>query len=409
MKKLLFTGFLCFAVTISFAQKKAVNSAKNEIKGSTPNIAEARNAIKEALTNPETANEAETWFVAGQVEDKQFDMERTKEVLGQKPNEDVMYGALEGTLPYFIKASELDQLPDAKGKVKPKYLKDVRARIRANRQFYVNAGIYYYEKENYQKAYENFKLFGDIPKMEIFNDDKWTIVSTDTAEIQIRYYAGLAAALIPDNKGAIGIFSEIKDSGFNENDVYQRLCYLYNQAEDSVLFEKTVKEGFTKFPTEPYYVLNLINLSIAGGKEGEAIAYLESAIAQSPNNSQLYDVMGQVYESKKDYENAIVNLQKALELEPDNKEALSHIGRVYFNMGVDTRSKADSNSDAAKSKADSQKSLDYFKQAMPFFEKAYSLSPDSKDAIYALRSIYYNLGMGDQYEKMDALYNAGNQ
>ena len=42
---------------------------------------------------------------------------------GQQPNEPVMYEALYGILPYFRKAYELDQLPNEKGKVKPKYTK----------------------------------------------------------------------------------------------------------------------------------------------------------------------------------------------------------------------------------------------------------------------------------------------
>jgi len=34
------------------------------------------------------------------------------------------------------------------------------------------------------------------------------------------------------------------------------------------------------------------------------------------------------------------------------------------------------------------------------------LKADDSDAIFALRSIYYNLEMGTEFEKMDALYNA---
>ena len=405
MKRFIITGVLCLLVGFSFGQKKAVTTAKNEIKGTKPNFTEARSLIKDALTNPETANDAETWYIAGQIENKQFDAERTKEILGQKANDEVMYGALEKIIPYFLKAAELDQLPDAKGKVSPKFLKDIRANIRANRPFYINAGIYAHEQEDYRKSYENFKLFGDIPTMDMFKDEKWVIAEGDSAEIQIRYYAGLAAFLIPDYQASIDMFNKVKDKGFNENEVYRRLSEAYSQLGDSVSFGNIIREGFTKFPGEEYYVLNLINMSINSGQSTEVvISYLEKAIGQNPENAQLYDVLGQIYEMDKNSDQAIKNMNKAIEIEPDNIDFLSHIGRVYFNLGVETRVLADETSDINQSRVIAKESQDFFRQAMPFFEKVFKIDSTNSSAIFALRSIYYSLNMNDQYEKMDALY-----
>jgi len=414
MRKFVFTGLLCFLVSLSFGQKKVVSSVKNELKNTPPNFTDARGLIKDALTNPETANDAETWYVAGQIEDKQFDNERNLEILGKQPNEEVMFSALESVLPYYLKAVALDQLPDAKGKIKPRFTKDIRSSVRANRSYYINAGLYAYENKNYQKAYDNFKLFGDIPTMDLFKGEKWDIANGDTTELQIRYYAGLAASLIPDHQGAIAMYDEIRNKGyvansiFTESDIYQRLSYEYNQIDDSASFEKIIKEGFTKFPGEEYYVSNLINLSINSGNFDEAISYLNKAISQHPENAQLYDVMGQVYESSKDIDKAITYMKKALEIDPNNIDFLSHTGRVYFNLGVDQRKTADDITDAAKSKEASNQALDYFRQSMPFFEKVFELDAKNSGAIYALRSIYYNLNMNEQYNKMDALYNSDN-
>ena len=410
MKKIVFTGALCILAVFSFGQKKAVNAAKNELKNTPPNIAEARNQIKGALTDAETANDAETWYVAGQIENKQFDDQRALEILGKKPDEEVMYGALQNILPYFLKAAELDQLPDAKGKVKPRFLKDIRSNVRANRVYYINAGLFSYEKKDYKSAYENFKLYGDIPAMELFKTEKWDVV--DTTEMQIRYYGGLAASLIPDHQAAIDMLNELKNKGyiensvFKESDIYQRLAYEYNQVKDSTNFEKIIKEGFTKFPNEEYYVSNLINLSINSGKFDEAIAYLDKAIAQHPEDAQMYDVLGQVYEADKKTDEALKNMKKASELDPKNTDFLLHLGRVYFNLGVEQRKTADEISDVAKSKEASNQALDYFKQARPFFEKVFELDPKNTSAIFALRSIYYNLSMGDEYKKMDDLYSS---
>jgi tetratricopeptide (TPR) repeat protein len=405
MKKIVFTAvFFLFAASITFGQKKAVKAAANEIKGVTPNIAEARSFIKDALTNPETAEEAETWFVAGSIENKQFDTERTNEMLGKQPDEAVMYAALGAILPYFEKALEYDARPDAKGKVKPKYTKDIKAIMLANRPFYSNAGIYYYNNKDYEKSYKNFKLYGDYRKMELFKDEKWVVA--DSIENQIRYYAGLSAAFIPNHQAAIEIFEEIKDEGINEIDIYRALAGEYLQIKDSAGFERTITEGFKKFPTEDYFLLNLINQSISKGKSGEAIAYLDAAIVKDPENAQLYDVLGQIYEGEKNNDEAIKYMKKALELKPDSVDFLSHLGRVYFNLGFEKRNEADQIKDPARYKIENQKALDYFKEAMPYFERAVAIDSTNKGLVLALSQIYYTLGMGKEYEKMDALYNS---
>ena len=405
MKKIVFTAmFFLFAAGIAFGQKKAVKAAANEIKGTTPNLTEARNLIKDALTNPESAEEAETWYVAGSIENKQFDLERTNEMLGKQPNEAVMYTALGAILPYFEKALEYDKRPDAKGKVKLKYTKDIKAIMLANRPFYSNAGIYHYNNKDYKKAYENFKLYGDLKKMDLFKDEKWE--AADSIENQIRYYAGLSAVFTPDHVAAIEIFEEIKDGGVNELDIYRALANEYQQVNDSISFEKTIVAGFEKFPQDDYFLLNLINQSISKGKTDEAIGYLDAAIAKDPNSAQLYDVLGQVYENAKRIDEAIENMKKATELNPDSADFLTHLGRVYFNLGVEKRGEADLIKDPAQYKIESQKALDFFKEALPYFERAQEIEPGNSGTIWALAQIYYTLGMGEKYEKMDALYNS---
>jgi tetratricopeptide (TPR) repeat protein len=412
MKKLTFTLVLCLIAGISFGQKKAVNDAKSEIKvksttNSTTNLDEARTLIQGALKNPETMNEAETWYVAGQIEEKQFESEQTKEVMGLKPNEDLMYKSLSKIAPYFIKADELDQLPDAKGKVKPKYRKDMKAIIAANRPYYVNAGSHFYEKEDYQQAYDNFKFYGDIPKLPMFADDAsklFKALADDTTDIKIRYYAGLAASLIPNPDAAIEIFDEIKDLGFNDNEMYQRIAVAYTQQHDTVNFIKILEQGVAKFPKDPYYTLNLINLNINRGETDKAIDYLQKALALSPNDAQLYDVLGLVYENTKETDKAIESIKKAIEIDPDNADALSHLGRLYYNTGIEARGAADNITDKKLYDEAMKKVEDYFTQAVPYFEKAYELNSDDSDAVFALRNIYYSLGNNDAYEKWDKIY-----
>ena len=42
-----------------------------------------------------------------------------------------------------------------------------------------------------------------------------------------------------------------------------------------------------------------------------------------------------------------------------------------------------------------------FKNALPYFEKAYELEPDNDSFKRSLRSLYYRLGMNDKYEALE--------
>ena len=408
MKKLVFPLVLCFIIVgVSFGQKKVLNDAKREIGNVPPNVEEARKLIKAALSNPETEGSAETWYVAGNIENKQFDEERAKEIIGKESNSSLMYEALDAILPYFEKAYELDNLPNEKGKVKPKHTKDIRAIMKANRIYYINAGSHFYDKQDWEKAYRNFNIYAYMPDMPLMADEKWEKTDqSDTLVTQIKYFAALSASAIPDRQTAIQILSDIRNDGYQENEIYQRLIYEYELEKDSTNFLATLKEGFLKFPGDSYYILNLINESIKREDFSEAINLLNDAIASTPNDPQLYDVLGTLFENSNEPEKAIQNLQKALEIDPTHSSALKHLGMVYYNQGVKARAKADAIvSDNKLYEEENNKGLEFYKQALPYLEKSFGINEKDSETIYCLRFIYYSLNMGNEFEKIDALFN----
>ena len=405
MKRLLLTVALCVAASsASFAQKKAVKEAQGIAKGDKADFTEARALIKGALENPETKDDAQTWYVAGFIEDQQFSAERTKQILGQQPNEPVMYDALIAILPYFKKAYELDQLPNEKGKIKPKYSKDIKSILSADHVYYFNGGAYYFDQKDYKKAYDFFNQYVEISELPMFEGTQ--TAEKDSTFMTVQFYAAVAATQLGDSPTAIKALERAKDTDFRQNDIYQYLAYEYQQAKDTVNFEKVLEEGMAKFPNEEYYLMNLINNYIYSGRNEKAIEYLNTAIAKDPNNSQLYHVMGMVYETGlKDYANAEKYFSKALELNPEAVESLSSLGRVYYNQGVNKQGEANMINDSKKYQEELTVAKDLFKKALPYFEKAHQLKPDESEYKIALRGIYYNLNMGPELEAIEAEMN----
>ena len=407
MKRVLLTVALCVAASASFAQKKVVNEAQSIAKGSNADFGEARTLIKGALENPETKDDAKTWYVAGFIEDQQFNAERAKQILGQQPNEPVMYEALYGILPYFQKAYELDQLPNEKGKVKPKYTKDIKSILSANHVYLFNGGAYYFDKQEYKKAYDFFNQYVEISELPMFAGTQ--TAEKDSTFMTVQFYAAAAASLAKDSRLAIAALERAKNTPYRQYDVYQYLCYEYGEARtapDSVMLEKTFEEGMQVFPDSAFFLNNLINTYIYSNRNEKALEMLNVAIQKNPNDANLYNVMGRVYETGlKDYANAEKNFQIALEKDPNLTDALSNIGRIYYNQGVNKLSEANMINDSKKYQEELSMAKDLFKKALPYYKKAHEAEPEKMDNMIALRGIYYNLNMGPELEAIEAEMN----
>ena len=405
MKRLLLTVALCVAASsASFAQKKAVKEAQGIAKGDKADFTEARALIKGALENPETKDDAQAWYVAGFIEDQQFSAERTKQILGQQPNEPVMYEALGAILPYFKKAYELDQLPNEKGKIKPKYSKDIKSILGADHVYFFNGGAYYFDQKDYKKAYDFFNQYLEISELPMFEGTQ--TAEKDSTFMTVQFYAAVAATQLQYSPIAIKALERAKSSDFRLNDVYQYLSYEYKQAGDSVNYVKTLEEGYAKFPNEEFFLMSLIDAYIQSSQNEKAISYLNTAIAQKPSDSQLYHALGIVYETGiKDYAKAEETFKKALEVNPESVESMSALGRIYYNQAVNKQGEANMINDSKKYQEELTIAKDLFKQALPYFQKAHEMKPSESEYMVALRGIYYNLNMGPELEAIEAEMN----
>lgn len=426
MKKTTLTAVLLLSVICAFGQKKAVNRAFSEAKMESPNFQEARTDIQGALTNPETKDDAKTWYVAGFIENAAFEKDNVQKTLGMtlKDGDGPMYEALAKSYEYFLKSIALDTLPNEKGKVKPKYVKDIRKTLKQNIDGYVNAGVYYFNQQEYKKAYDVWGIYLEIPKLSIMKDEK-SGLPADSTIAMLEFNRALAALQTQDNALAIKALNDAKGNGYNQNDIYKYLVYEYEQTQDTINLIKTLQEGEKLFKNEMVevrdengnpvmdeagqpkmqkentYTLKLINLYIYGGKYDEAIATLESILTDDPNNAEYWNVKGNLYESQKKYDQSIECFEKAIEINPSYADALGNLGRIYFNLAVQKNNEISSITDNVKyAEARENEVLPLFEKSRPYYEKAYELRPGDPDFKYALRNIYYNL---NDAEKLKAI------
>lgn len=402
MKRVLVTIGLCLMTTVVFGQKKAVSDAERIAKDSKPDFNEARTLIKGAMDNAETKDDAKTWYVAGLIEDTQFSTENMKQILGQKPDEAVMYEALGNILPYFKESYRLDQLPNEKGKVKPKYTKNIKGTLNANILYYLNGGAYFFDQRNYKRAHDFFEQYLEIADLPFMKGEK--AAARDSNFMIVQFYAAIAAMQMDDPQQAIKDLNRAKGTDYRRFDVYQSLCYVYDQVlKDTVGLEKTLEEGMKLFPDSSYFLNNMINVYISTKRNEQAMQLLNTAISKSPNNPQLYFALGSLYEvGLKDEAKAEEAYKKALDLDPENPSNIFSVGRLYFNQGVSLLDKANSLNDQNQYKAEKAKAEAMLRKALPFFEKAHKLKPEEREYMIGLRGIYYNLSMNKEFDAINA-------
>lgn len=385
---------LMSVLTFGCAQTSNVRGADRLSDGSKPNYPEARNLIQQAIENPETKDDPKTWYTAGLIEERAFTGENQKSLKGEPQDLPNMYKALLAMHEYYQKTYEIDHQPNDKGKVRPKFEKKISKAYEDNLLYYINAGGYYMEQKDFKNALKAFQAFRDIKRSPLFEGDK--IAQPDSNSMMVDFFAIITAYQAGDKQLAIQYGEELKGNGYRQNEVYQILAQTYIEKGDTANYITTMREGLKLFPKEPYYSVNLINTYIVQNKYDEARAFLTQAIELNPENPQLYDVMGKLYEESNE-EEAIKWFSKALEVDPNYVESLCNIGRIYYNKAVEVSDKEEGGMAAAQEK---RKAL--LNKALPYLEKAYSINPDA--SYYLLGNIYYALGDNAKYEEIQAAH-----
>ena len=131
MKKVLFTVALMFGAMTASAQLSVVKEAKGMIK---KDPAAAAQTIEAALTNPETANDPNTWQVAGDIQKAIYEAEYEPYYLANQglptnktADKPTMFNSLIKMFEYYMKCDEVEQAGIANGTIKKAKLRKKNA------------------------------------------------------------------------------------------------------------------------------------------------------------------------------------------------------------------------------------------------------------------------------------------
>ena len=332
----------------------------------------------------------------------------------------------------FNNASRFNQLPNAKGKVKKDPIVEVQSKlgITSMLNLYYNCGAFMSAMNKKQESVDYFQKFVDLPaSTPVFTKEEADSVYQKNAQIYTtaRFNLALQNYYLKNWDQAIANADEALKDTANMHDLYLIKINAYGEKKDSVAWQQTLMEAAKRTGSQTY-LQNLLYYYIQSNKIDDAVALAQKLVTEDPESKMAWFMKGAIeLNVKKDYASARESFKKALEIDPDYKDALFNMGPAWINdvyeLGTSGKLKwvgtnrtitgKQSDGSYARNKAAYEKELkmvrSYYENARPYLERLRELTPD-KAKLWApsLQMVYNSLGEKDKAKEMDELLDAAN-
>ena len=255
-----------------------------------------------------------------------------------------------------------------------------------------NAGKFTDAAPMFKKAYDIAKSLGSTDANDMLN------------------LAATSALRAGDYNTALGYFTELKDNGAEGVDVYRHLAACYNGLGNAEQAMAMINAGLEKNPGDANLILEKVNAYLKDGKGAEAVEDLNRLRELDPENAQLLFVLGTIYgdENNKDVydvEKARKFYEDALAINPNYYDATYNIGVLYTTMANKYIEQANEITGFSKAEQEQYNNLieqgnELLRTGLPYLKSAYDAQP-SDDVKNVLRSIYVKLNMMEEVKALD--------
>jgi len=365
---------LIAAVTISLSamsQKGKVTSALSYIDQGL--LDKAKEAIDQAMVNESSMNWFNTYFAKGKLCQASYDSENPKfKAFYTDP--------LQEAYTSYEKAMELDP----KGTTKKKIITNMIYNALALSLY--SQGGKRFETGDFEGALKSFET-----QIVITESDKYA-GSVDTG---MYYNAGLAAINAKKYDSALKHFQKCADMKYQGLVTHIQIQECYLGLGDTAKAEAYLLELPNKFPGDKNVTLQLVDFYLKSGKYNDAFKYIAMAKESDPTNYSLYFAAGIIYLNQNQFDGAITELTKSIELKDGFYDTQYALGAAYINKAADMFTKANEIMDVKKYSEAIDVANEVYAKALPYMEKAHELKPDDVDTMKSLQELYYRLKQKD--------------
>lgn len=386
MKKLILSMALIGATTLAFGQKKVVRSAEKNFKSG--DLTEAMADIEAATADPETSGDPATYLLKAQIETKMFGSDSSNTAstveIGQ------------AAFDTYMKAFEMGGSNKEDGVGKDIYAEDlpgVPDNLRPYTIFTLknvafDKALERYNADDQEMAYEFFDLAGQV----------------DLTDTTIHYNAGYIAndlGQYEEAKKHFGYLLDIED--YNKLTVYYLMVQIISgEDKDPEAAYDIIMAGREDYPEDKVLAEYEIQLLLQLNKMDEAMASIQEALKNDPNNAGILLRSGYLREQAGDMEGALEDYKKSVVADPSFYDGNYYTGALLIEKSREILAELSSLPDAeweARSESMSAEANKNYKEAIPYFERALEIRPDNTDIMAILYQVHTRLKNTAEAEK----------
>ena len=275
---------------------------------------------------------------------------------------------------------------------------DIYPRIAAIAVNFFQDGVENFNNQVYPQAAVSFRKSYDI-SLSGANPDTSALVNAALAYQRGGMY-----------EEALANYEDLKNLGYKQVDLYKNMAACYNGLGNEEKSLEMIQAGLDKFPGDAAMIIEKVNVYLKNGRGEDAIADLNKLHEMDPNNASILFILGTIYGDDThdifDADKAIEYYTQALQVNPKFYDADFNLAALYINLS--NKKKAEANEITGFSKAEIQKYNGLIQEAeellrtgLPYAKEAYD-AEHSDELKHVLKSIYVQLKMMDEAKALDA-------
>lgn len=296
-----------------------------------------------------------------------------------------------------IECDKYDQMPNAKGKVAPKFRKKNADRLLGARNALVNAGQDAYNEKNYKLASDAFGLFVSSRQQPLFSESDF---SKEDYYTQIAYFASLAAYNNQDYAAASKYADICQGDAQYANDamdikVLSMKAQMHTK-EDSLKYLNDVKALYEKEP-ENERIFSLLTEYYQATKDDAAKKALINRQITSYPSKMSWALKGESDMNEQNWKDAIEAYKKSLEFDPNFIQVQFNLALCQNNQAITLR---DANAGNMTPEA-KQLLMDSIQNLLAIKEK--DPNREQVNWAYTLYQAYYLIGDEAKAKELESL------
>ena len=253
-----------------------------------------------------------------------------------------------------------------------------------------------YNLQKFEDAYNTALQRIEVSKLLGFSDTTYYFFAGYMAMAQSEIDSSKWQQAVDHFEKALGL--GYVDVGENKGQIYHVLYLSSINTGDSLKALKYAQTGFEKNPNYTELMYDLINYYLPRGENHKTLEYIEQAVAKDPKNPKLLFAQGRVLDQLGEVEKTLASYDAAIAVDPNYFDAYYNKGVTYYNYAVKLYD--DANNEKTNAGFELKKGLsdsEFLKAILPL-EKALQLKPDDTNTMEILKSLYFRFRLKPGFE-----------